>query len=304
MATQESMWWRGEFLARNGEHGADALWGLGAGGVEIRDRDTFFEGDPDYAPVPDGQTRLVAYFEVEDADAGQALAARLERACEEDATMTLVATAPFEDRSWATKWREFFRPRQLSARVSVGPPWEDFDAPAGGHRLVVEPGMAFGTGTHETTQLVSEILDDLLAGQRFERMLDVGCGSGILSMLAAKLGVAHILGVDIDAEALENARHNLGLNDLEGADITYATTPLAEVEGQWPLVVANILAHILLSLRDELIAHVEPGGQLILSGLMEHQLEDLRGAFGGELVELAVHQRGEWFALHYLKPER
>lgn len=301
---EESAWWRAEFLTHNPEPVSGKLWGMGAGGVEIKDRETFFEGDPSYAPIPDGKARVVAFFEITRTRPADILVAELERWCDGDVGVDLVGVASFEDTSWKTKWRDYFKHRHLSPRVIVGPPWEEFDAPEGGHKMLIEPGMAFGTGTHETTQVVATMLDEWLDQNPTPRLLDVGCGSGILSMLAAQLGVSEVLGVDIDGEALENARHNLGLNGLEDANITYATTPTAEVEGQWPLVVANILAHILIALRDALVARCEPGGQLILSGIIEAQLEDIRRAFIEEagLIEEDMHVRGEWYALRLTRP--
>ena len=295
---EEPVWIRVEALSQNAERGSDLLWMLGAQGVEVRDGETFFEGDPEFAPIPDGRARLVSYFPLEEDDTLDALTERLEEALTEHTS--LVAAARFDDRSWETKWREFFTPRHLSSRAIVGPPWEDFDAPEGGHRIIVEPGMAFGTGTHETTQLVSQVLEDLLSETPFERMLDVGCGSGILSIHAHSLGVSSLTGVDIAEEAIENANHNLELNHKQDADIHFSTTPLADIEGEWPLVVANILAHILVMLSPELIAHTEPGGTLVLSGILEHQLEDIREAFDHQdLREVHCQNLGEWFAITY-----
>ncbi len=303
--TDEATWWRGEWISGAPEEAASALWSAGAGGVEVRDATTFFEGSPDFAPVPDGKTRLIGYFEVAPTEHAQA---RLRDDLDEDiaqvAQTELVALAPFEDDSWKTKWREFFHPRPLSPHAMVGPPWEDFEAPEGGHTIVVEPGMAFGTGTHETTQLCAAVLEELLTDEEAslpDALLDVGCGSGILSMHALKLGVPSVLGLDIAEEALENARHNLGLNDLTDADVTYAKTPLAQVEGQWTCVVANILAHILIDLSDDLIAHTAPGGTLILSGLLTTQLDEVRAAFA-PLEERGTRTHGEWCALIYHRP--
>lgn len=298
---EEQIWIRVEALSQNAERGSDLLWMLGAQGVEVRDGETFFEGDPEFAPIPDGRARLVSYFALEEEDTVEALTERLEEALTEHTT--LVAAARFDDRSWETKWREFFTPRHLSSRAIVGPPWEDFDAPEGGHRIIVEPGMAFGTGTHETTQLVSQVLEDLLdnAPTQVERMLDVGCGSGILCIHAHSLGVKHLVGIDIADEAIENAEHNLTLNGKQDADIDFSTTPLGDIEGTWPLVVANILAHILVMLSEELIAHTAPGGTLVLSGILEHQLADIREAFGQDetLEEVGQRNLGEWFSITY-----
>ena len=295
----EQIWIRVEALSMNPDRGTDLLWMLGAQGVEVRDGETFFEDDPEFAPVPDGRARLVSYFSLEEGDTVEELTARLEEALTEHTS--LVAAARYDDRSWETKWREFFTPRHLSSRAIVGPPWEDFEAPEGGHRIIVEPGMAFGTGTHETTQLVSQVLEDLLDDTPVDRMLDVGCGSGILCIHAHSLGVQQLVGIDIADEAIENAVHNLTLNGKQDADIDFSTTPLGDIEGTWPLVVANILSHILVMLSEELIAHTAPGGTLVLSGILEHQLADIRAAFNSDesLEEVRQRNLGEWFSLTY-----
>lgn len=299
MSEDQAIWARVECLSEDAQASSDWLWTQGAQGVEVRDGETFFEEDPEFAPVPDGKARLIAYIEVE--DSMEALAARLH--ADAPSHLKLVTAARFDDRSWATKWREFFTPRHLSPHAIVGPPWEDFDAPRDGHAIIVEPGMAFGTGTHETTQVVSHLLEDFLRDHPTTRMLDVGCGSGILCMHASFLGVQELTGVDVEPEAIENAQHNLTLNALTAHAIDFSTTPLHELPGTWELVVANILSHILVSLSAELVAHTQVGGQLILSGILEHQLADIRAAFpqAHDLRELEVRQLGEWFALRYLR---
>ncbi len=288
-------WWRGEFIATESELSSDLLWSLGAGGVEIRDHDTFFEGDPDFAPIPDGRIRLIAYFELPQQDVEE-----LRQSLEASDLVELVALTHYEDRSWETKWHEFFKPRLLAPHTMVGPPWEEFDAPEGGRKLIIEPGMAFGTGTHETTQLVSTTLEALLeAGHDFDRMLDVGCGSGILCVLAHQLGIAHLTGLELQEDTLENAHKNVDLNGLSPTAFTFSTQPLARVEGQWPLVVANIIAPVLLELSAQLIAHTAPGGTLILSGILAEQMPALREAFSGALEEVHATHLGLWHAIHY-----
>src|SRR5699024_1151004 len=147
---------------------------------------------------------------------------------------------------------------------------EEFKAPAGGTKLVIEPGMAFGTGTHETTQLCAAKLDRLLADAPEDQpppsVLDVGCGSAILSMLAARLGAQPVVGIDVDPVAVEVARQNLACNELT-EQVDLSTRPLAKIARHYDLVVANILTHILLELRDDLLQRVRPGGTLLLSGI-------------------------------------
>src|SRR5690554_1922877 len=270
------------------------LWELGALGVEVQDRDTFMEDAP-FAPLPDGKNRLIAFFDEGDKKAAELESAILARL----AGVEIVGVAPYNDRSWETAWMAFFRPVRLSRRVVAGPSWEELQAPDDGMTIIIEPGMAFGTGTHETTQLCGAILDELLDARQAPTVLDVGCGSAILSILAAGLGASHVVGVDIDATSIEVAKDNLRANDVTEEHIVLSTTPLAKVEGTYDIVVANILAHILLGLRDDLLSHVAPGGDLLLSGIPDFERDRLIEAFTEPGFTLQDHrQSGEWVALH------
>ncbi|MBA2663831.1 MAG: 50S ribosomal protein L11 methyltransferase [Bradymonadaceae bacterium] len=293
----EPQWYRLELLTNSAEPAAALLWSGGAQGVEIQDLETFMEGGT-MAPVPDGKTRLIAFFEHNEDSVPADDTRALETLATAGVEPELVSYAAFTDRSWETAWMDFFKPLALSRRVIVGPPWESFEAPVGGQRLVIEPGMAFGTGTHETTQLCAQILDDLLDGDQELSVIDVGCGSAILAMAAARLGAHPVVGVDNDPTAVEVALANLVVNDLQDR-IVLSTTPIEEVEGVFDIVVANILPHVLLELREALIAHVAPeAGTLILSGITEDKADEVIAGFvqpGWRLVQR--RQAAEWVAL-------
>ena len=289
----EQGWLRVELLTTRGDLDAGRLFDLGALGVETQDAETFMDDAP-FAPVPEGKSRLIAYF---DADrAPEELQDHLSQRLHD---VEFVSVADYNDRSWETAWMKFFQPTQISPRVAVGPPWDPPPAPPGGLAITIEPGMAFGTGTHETTRLCARLLDELLDGQK--TLLDVGCGSAILSMVAAGLGVEKVLGIDIDATAVGVARENIEKNGFTPEQIELSTTPLAELAtrgDRFDLVVANILAPILIALRPGLLATVAPGGSLLLSGIPEIQLEEVRTAFtepGFEEQDTRID--GEWAAL-------
>jgi len=147
--------------------------------------------------------------------------------------------------------------------------------------------------------LDADHLAELLDARQAPTVLDVGCGSAILSILAAGLGASHVVGVDIDATSIEVAKDNLRANDVTEEHIVLSTTPLAKVEGTYDIVVANILAHILLGLRDDLLSHVAPGGDLLLSGIPDFERDRLIEAFTEPGFTLQDHrQSGEWVALH------
>ncbi len=203
------------------------------------------------------------------------------------------------DPDWRERWKRWFKGFRISEHLAVRPPWEEPDGPEDGLTLIIEPGMAFGTGQHETTWLCLEHLESLRRSDGLpETFLDVGCGTGILSIAAAGMGVDRVTGVDIDPDsircALENAETNGVADRLE-----LSTTPAAELPETYPLVVANILGHILLRLADDLVARTAPGGTLVLSGLLETQRTELLDAFesrGCRLESSAV--RGPWALLN------
>ena len=184
---------------------------------------------------------------------------------------------PIQQANWMEAWKQHYQPIEVGERLLILPAWLE-DAP--GQRLPVriDPGMAFGTGTHPTTRLSLELLEAHL--QPSQPVLDVGCGSGILSVAAVKLGAAAAYGVDIETEAIDNANQNAALNGV--ADGTaFAPGSISEIKAgvfpitQSPVVIANILTHILIQLLDDDLGQlVAPGGVLLLSGvLLEKEAE-------------------------------
>lgn len=286
----DESWYRLECLVENADSASDVLWEVGAGGVEVQDRETFMEGGA-IAPVPEGRSRLIAFFDLSDRAEFEALREILEERLSPDA----LRLDRFEDTSWQTAWKDYFHPVRLSERVIVGPPWEDFDAPEGGHKIVIEPGLAFGTGTHETTQLVGRLLDEIIGNSAPDTLLDVGCGSAILSMQARCLGVESVIGVDVDETAVGIARQTVALNELDGIELS--TTPVGEIEDDFPVVVANILGHILVAIRDDLVARTRRGGNLVVSGVTTEQADAFESEFcGSELVTTRRDNDGDWVA--------
>lgn len=286
MTKADEVWYRLELLCARPEPVVSTLWARGALGVEVQDVDTFME-DGSIAPVPEGMTRLIAFFDTPFDDSSV-------DGCE------VVSNARYDDRSWETAWKKYFRPVAISERAVVGPPWESFEAPTGGVKIVIEPGMAFGTGTHETTGLCAALLDEAIATSEPQSFLDVGCGTGILSMIAVGLGVPRVVGVDVDENAVEIAVENLRLNAMAGT-AHFSTTPLRRL-GTFDVVVANILARILLEIQTDLVLRVKRNGSLILSGITTEQAEEFLAAFDASDLELVEQRaRGEWVALVFRK---
>lgn len=209
-----------------------------------------------------------------------------------------VATRRSEDEGWKDGWKAFFRGAPLSARVGVHPPWEA--PPARPVAVCIDPGLAFGTGTHETTRAVMRVLDDRLGDRPPLDVLDVGCGSGILSIAVAKLG-HRAVGIEIDPVAAQNAVENVARNGV-GDRVRLVVGSADAVEGRFPLVVANILAVILVEIAPQIAARCAPGGTLVLSGMLHEQVERVRAAYAGFALEARVDE-GPWAVLVLRAPE-
>jgi ribosomal protein L11 methyltransferase len=176
--------------------------------------------------------------------------------------------APLADPGWAEAWRDHFRPRPVGDRLLIAPPW---DAPSVPGRLtiVIEPGRAFGTGHHGSTAGCLEMLEHVAGRQRPACALDLGTGSGILAIAAARLGIAHVLAIDDDPDAVANARANVALNGV-GLAVTCTPGDAAMLDAEpRPLVLANILATAHTRLARAYHGLVAPGGCLVLGGILE-----------------------------------
>lgn len=169
---------------------------------------------------------------------------------------------------WANNWKAFFKPLPVGEKLLILPTWEQDSNPENRRVLHIDPGMAFGTGGHETTRLVLETLEQVVqAGDHF---LDIGCGSGILSIAALLFGAADALGVDIDELAVKTARENGQLNGMEPPRYTIVQGDLAEkVTGRYEVVAANIVADAIIALSPAVPAFLKPGGAYVVSGIID-----------------------------------
>ena len=187
---------------------------------------------------------------------------------------------------WMEGWKESFKPI-ITKRFYVYPPWDKSPMPAGLIPVEIEPGMAFGTGQHATTQLCLRGIEELAtaAGRDFERwrVLDVGTGTGILAVGARKLGAAQLRGTDIDPDALIAARANAAVNKIDDVVFEHGSVPAG---AQAELVIANILTWVLKKLMKDLAGAVAPGGRLLLSGLLVEDIDELERCAGDEGLRL------------------
>lgn len=214
------------------------------------------------------------------------------------------------EEDWANNWKQHFKPARIGSHLVIKPTWEVFDAAPSDIILELDPGQAFGTGTHATTRLCLESLEkvykklppfDCFEGETPQTVLDVGTGSGVLSIAAAKLGASRIYAVDIDPEAVTVARENLSLNGVT-ADVTVETTMLGEVPGTYEVVLANIIAEELVKLAPDLVARLSPDGLLVLSGILNEREEFVQEGFSKHPLSLVdISRREEWSCLVYRK---
>ena len=214
------------------------------------------------------------------------------------------------DQNWMEAWKQHYKPIPIGKRLIILPVWLDSPEPER-VPIKIDPGMAFGTGTHPTTQLCLRLIEktvDTLKVSKILNVIDIGCGSGILSIAALKLGATNALGVDVDIESVKNSRENADKNGI-GEEFIIGQGSVTEVlEGKFPLiqaplVVANILAPIIIRLfGDGLADLMEPGGTVILSGIMQGQEQSvLKAAQVRGLVLNEREEMGDWVALSLSK---
>jgi ribosomal protein L11 methyltransferase len=199
---------------------------------------------------------------------------------------------------WAESWKRHFHPRRVSNRFVVKPTWETYESAPGDVILEIDPGMSFGTGQHGTTQACLQMIDDLAAQLGPVPFLDAGCGSGILSLAAWKVGFRPVVAFDYDAQAVEIARENL--THVGCTQVAFSQADVAEFAPaeKFRLVVANILAPVLLKNAERLVSFLDAGqapSYLLLSGILIEQYNEVRGRFEDlGLREIEVKTLKEW----------
>ncbi|MCA9581029.1 MAG: 50S ribosomal protein L11 methyltransferase [Myxococcales bacterium] len=256
---------------------AAELFELGAQGVEQRDGTTLD------APVGSAGATLIASFPDE---AGAHAAA--EALSDYGAEVAFVVGD-----EWRDGWKKYFKPSRVGQRFVVRPSWEPWDAQPEDVVIEIDPGRAFGSGIHETTRLVLTVIDGHM--EEGVRVLDVGCGSGILAIGAVLRGAVHADCIDNDADVIPVTLENAEINGV-AERIAASATPVGELSGRYDWVLANIEARILVPLARDIAARVKPGGWLVLSGVLDGQQGEVLGAYPG--FSLASERReNDWVAL-------
>lgn len=200
---------------------------------------------------------------------------------------------------WSNQWKEFFRPIEITPGIVVTADAAP-QSPAAARKIVIQPGMAFGTGQHMTTQLVARAIATGAPVRHWTRLLDIGTGSGILAMVAVACGVPQVDAVDNDPEAVRVARENIATNGMEG-QITIAPD-LAHCPGPYPCIAANILLEPLCTMAHNIATRLAPGGDCLLSGVLIDQVDMLQTTYtAAGLATQDTITCGEWALLHCRK---
>lgn len=290
---------------------------LGIEGIEVEDhvpltmeerKKMYVDLLPDEIAPNDGTAKISCYIDP-DEDI-EALSMKISQMLKEvgqflDVGAATLSFGETEDKDWINNWKQFFKPFRLDDSIIIKPTWETVNDRKEGDIIVeIDPGTAFGTGSHETTRLcISQIKRFLKPG---DKVLDLGCGSGILSIIALKLGAGKVVGTDIDPNAIIATKENLAVNHIEeGSMIPYEGNLLEDEalcekigEGQYDIVVANILADVIIPLSSIARRFMKEGAYFITSGIIDTKEEEVKEAMvknGFEIVDIIP--MGEWVSI-------
>ncbi|MDZ7661010.1 50S ribosomal protein L11 methyltransferase [Thiohalophilus sp.] len=269
---------------------SDALEAVGAASVTLQDAadQPLLEPAPGTMPIW-SETRVIGLFPA-DHDPG-ALIERINPLLAEPVDDW--KAEPLEDQNWVRSWMDHFQPMQFGRRLWIIPGGYTPPDPQAVN-ILLDPGLAFGTGTHPTTRLCLEWLDEHPPAE--QDVIDYGCGSGILAIAARKLGARHLWGVDNDPQALLATAENLRKNGIEDGVSLHLPDAMPQ-NIIVPLLLANILAGPLTSLAPQLAAHVQPGGNIVLAGILDTQMDDVIAAYQPFFDMQLYRQIEEWVCL-------
>ncbi|MFU0832260.1 MAG: 50S ribosomal protein L11 methyltransferase [Oscillospiraceae bacterium] len=206
-----------------------------------------------------------------------------------------IETASCAQEDWINNWKQYFHPIPVGKKLLIRPDWEQTDNPEGRVVLDLEPGIAFGTGTHETTRLCMEFLEEFVTPGC--SMLDVGCGSGILAIAALLLGAERAVGVDIDPLAVKTAEENARRNHVENRFTGICGSLTEQVEGTYQVVAANIVADVILELLHNIGDFMAPDAVLILSGIIDEREQDVLEGLQSSFTVIGRREEKGWVAL-------
>lgn len=289
----------------------DILYGLGAQGVAIdepvdvqklREDELYWDYiDEKLLENDTEETKIMAYFSEEETNLPEKIAVIKEKIRNLTEFGLSIGSGTVElsnvnQEDWESAWKQYFKPVHVTDRIVVKPEWEEYSPQEGEIVIEIDPGMAFGTGTHETTSMcINQIEKNLKAG---DRVIDIGCGSGILSMAAVLLGAEKATGVDLDPVAVRVALENVELNNLQDKIEILHGNLTDVIREKADIVVANIMADIILILLEDVREFIKDDGLFISSGIIQEK----RAAVEARLLEknfsiVEVETKGEWCAI-------
>lgn len=272
------------------------LYAYGTATINEQDSTTMDGGD-----IAQGQKRLQCYFEADQGGHAAEVRAAIEQLGRRFQVGVTTSCETFEDESWKDGWKAWFKPAQVSKRIGVRTPWCEFTPAPGSRVIVIEPGMAFGTGLHETTRLCIEAIDENSADGSVKSLLDVGCGSGILSIAACLCDIPNVRGIDNDPIAVDVSIENGRAN---GVNAAFDGTDLWDITDQYDMVVANIISPVLKALKEDIKAACRVGGKIVLSGILAEEINEVAEAFledGIALQKVDDRIHGEWCSLTFVR---
>ena len=297
------------------------LYQLGITGLEIEDEQDFKDFlennkqywdyvDEDLIKEKSGETQVKTY--ISDDAAGRELMIAIKSTLDELKTLDsdneygrlAIETDSMTEQDWANNWRQYFHPMEIGEKLLIKPEWEELESPTDRIVFNIEPGMSFGTGSHYTTQLCLEALEKHV--KKGDKMLDLGCGSGILSIISILLGADEAVAVDIDPNAVDTAYQNAARNGvtrdkykvMAGNVVSDAEIQSEIAKNKYEVVAANIVADVIIMLAPKAKEYMKDGGVFITSGIISDRLEEVKAALienGFEIKE--INTRKDWASI-------
>ena len=199
------------------------------------------------------------------------------------------------DSAWKDIWKKYFKPFRAGRHLIIKPTWESYQGSPDDHIIEIDPGMAFGSGTHETTGMCLSLLEEVISGG--EEIIDVGTGSGILAIGAALLGAGHVLAIDIDPDAVKVASDNIAKNNVTDIVTVQQGNLLDNVSAVCDICVANIISDVIIAFAAPLMNHIRPSGLFLCSGIVSQRSDEVAAALTDAGYEiLRKETKGEWVA--------
>lgn len=286
---------------------SEILTRFGANGVSIEDKinfdKDFGEINWDYvdeSAISNDENAWVRAYYHEDTDIGstiQNIDEALKKAGEHLEIGEYDINSKFVDQEdWQNEWKKYYKPVKIGKSIIIKPSWEDIETKDGEIIVELDPGMAFGTGTHESTKMCIGLLEKYI--RKGNKLLDIGCGSGILSILGAKLGCEKILGIDIDSLAVKTSLENFRINNVQNTASAQKAIINDLAEYKYDVVVANIAADVIMDITPKVFKFLKENGFFIVSGIIKERKEEIIKILTDNHFEIKeISNMGEWVAI-------